>query len=102
MQQAFEDRLMKFKEAMEYLRVSRSTLLRMMEREVIVGHKVGNTWRFWASDVKKCVQRSQPGRAEQGEGIGSLIEAAKEERASAEQAKSFLYHMTTEQGESAL
>lgn len=67
MQQEFEDRLLKFKEVMTYLRVSRSTLLRMMWSGKLTGHKVGNTWRFWMSDVRKCVQGGQGVQSEKPE-----------------------------------
>ncbi len=49
--------LLTFKEAMSYLRVSRSTLLRLMAAEQLVGHKVGNTWRFYGSDLTNCIQQ---------------------------------------------
>lgn len=47
-----EDTLLTFKETMGYLRVSRSTLYRLMWAGEITGHKVGYTWRFWRSDVR--------------------------------------------------
>ncbi len=49
--------ILTFKEAMSYLRVSRSTLLRLMTAGQLVGHKVGNTWRFYISDVQNCIQQ---------------------------------------------
>lgn len=51
------DALFTFKEAMKYLRISRSTLLRLMASGQLVGHKVGNTWRFYISDLKDCIQQ---------------------------------------------
>lgn len=41
-----------FKEAMSLLRVSRSTLYRMMGDGKIVGWKVGVKWRFYLQDIK--------------------------------------------------
>ena len=48
--------LLTFKEAMSYLRVSRSTLYRLMWSGQLTGHKVGSTWRFYREDLKACVQ----------------------------------------------
>ena len=42
-----DDVLLTFKEAMSYLRVSRSTLYRLMWSGQLTGHKVGSTWRFY-------------------------------------------------------
>jgi len=46
-----EPTLLTFKEAMEYLRVSRSTLYRLMWAGQVRGHKVGSTWRFYQQDL---------------------------------------------------
>lgn len=54
-----------FKETMRYLRVSRSTLLRLIASGVVPAHKIGNAWRFYPSEVRASVKR--PVRAEQGE-----------------------------------
>lgn len=57
MQQTVVDEpLMTFKEVMKQLRVARSTLLRMMERGEIRAYKVGNTWRFFPSDVRSSIK----------------------------------------------
>ena len=57
MQQTIVDEsLMKFNEVRKFLRVSRSTLLRMIERREIPAYKVGNTWRFYPNDVKRIVR----------------------------------------------
>lgn len=50
-----EDVLLTFKETMRYLRVSRSTLYRLMWTGHLTGHKVGSTWRFWREDVRQCI-----------------------------------------------
>ena len=52
-----EDILLTFKEAMGYLRVSRSTLYRLMWSGQLTGHKVGSTWRFYREDLRACVGR---------------------------------------------
>ena len=52
-----EDILLTFKEAMSYLRVSRSTLYRLMWSGQLTGHKVGSTWRFYRDDLRACVGR---------------------------------------------
>ena len=49
--------LMKFEEAQRYLRVSRSTLLRLMWAGKITGHKVGGTWRFYVKDVQSLLEQ---------------------------------------------
>jgi excisionase family DNA binding protein len=52
-----DDILLTFKEAMGYLRVSRSTLYRLMWSGQLTGHKVGSTWRFYREDLRACVGR---------------------------------------------
>lgn len=52
-----DDTLLTFKEAMTYLRVSRSTLYRLMWSKQLTGHKVGSTWRFYREDLRACVGR---------------------------------------------
>lgn len=54
-QELMEDSLLKFDEAMAYLRVSRSTLYRLMWAGQLTGHKVGCTWRFYREDLRTCV-----------------------------------------------
>lgn len=60
MQVIQEDVLLTFKEAMNYLRVSRSTLYRLMWSGQLTGHKVGSTWRFYREDLRACVGREVP------------------------------------------
>lgn len=55
-----DDALLTFKEAMGYLRVSRSTLYRLMWSGQLTGHKVGSTWRFYREDLQACVDREVP------------------------------------------
>jgi len=57
MQMIEDDVLLTFKEAMGFLRVSRSTLYRLMWSGQITGHKVGSTWRFYREDLRACVGR---------------------------------------------
>lgn len=47
--------LLTFKEAMDFLRVSRSTLYRLMWSGQVRGHKVGSTWRFYESDLLAAI-----------------------------------------------
>lgn len=54
------DTLLTFKEAMTYLRVSRSTLYRLMWSGQLTGHKVGSTWRFYSEDLRACVGHGVP------------------------------------------
>ncbi len=60
MQMIQDDVLLTFKEAMGYLRVSRSTLYRLMWSGQLTGHKVGSTWRFYREDLRACVEREIP------------------------------------------
>ncbi|GAC1634460.1 MAG: hypothetical protein NVS4B11_36400 [Ktedonobacteraceae bacterium] len=55
-----DDILLTFKEAMGYLRVSRSTLYRLMWSGQLTGHKVGSTWRFYREDLRACVAGDMP------------------------------------------
>ena len=56
MQVIQEDVLFTFKEAMGYLRISRSTLYRLMWSGQLTGHKVGSTWRFSQEELRACVR----------------------------------------------
>jgi excisionase family DNA binding protein len=47
--------LLTFKEAMDFLRVSRSTIYRLMWSGQLCGHKVGSTWRFYEVDLLAAV-----------------------------------------------
>ncbi len=60
MQVIQDDVLLTFKEAMSYLRVSRSTLYRLMWSGQLTGHKVGSTWRFYREDLHACVGSEVP------------------------------------------
>ena len=66
-----EDILLTFKEAMNYLRVSRSTLYRLMWSGQLTGHKVGSTWRFYRDDLRACVGRELPVAAIQAASIAN-------------------------------
>jgi excisionase family DNA binding protein len=63
--------LLTFKEAMHFLRVSRSTIYRLMWSGHLRGYKVGSTWRFYEHDLLAAMAvpseyevagRSGPGR----------------------------------------
>lgn len=47
--------LLTFKEAMDFLRVSRSTIYRLMWAGQLRGYKVGSTWRFYERDLLAAV-----------------------------------------------
>jgi excisionase family DNA binding protein len=47
--------LLTFKEAMDFLRVSRSTIYRLMWAGQLRGYKVGSTWRFYEHDLLAAV-----------------------------------------------
>jgi excisionase family DNA binding protein len=49
------DLLVTFREAMSFLRVSRSTLYRLMWSGKLPGYKVGATWRFYERDLLAMV-----------------------------------------------
>ena len=53
-----EPMLLTFKETMDFLRVSRSTLYRLMWAGQLRGHKVGSTWRFRRQDLLALVADS--------------------------------------------
>lgn len=52
-----EEQLYTFKEAMNYLRVSRATLWRLLKKGTLEGGKVGYTWRFTKAQLQKVVQK---------------------------------------------
>ncbi len=58
---AQEETLLTFKEAMGFLRVSRSTLYRLMWSGQLRGHKVGSTWRFYKQDLRSVVASAPVG-----------------------------------------
>lgn len=58
------EQLLTFKEAMAYLRVSRSTLHRLLSNGQVPGHKVGGTWRFYASELQASVRNVSPSEEE--------------------------------------
>lgn len=58
------DPLLTFKEAMNYLRVSRSTLYRLMWSSRLQGHKVGGTWRFSQTALQAYVGLNDGGNAQ--------------------------------------
>jgi excisionase family DNA binding protein len=60
--------LLTFKEAQDYLRVCRSTLYRLMEKEKLAGYKVGNSWRFYLDDVRACVQTAPLRQVDENQG----------------------------------
>ncbi|MBI3978995.1 MAG: helix-turn-helix domain-containing protein [Chloroflexi bacterium] len=43
-------------ETMDYLRVSRSTIYRLMKAGHLIGHKVGRKWVFYKRDVRALVE----------------------------------------------
>ena len=53
-----DDALLTFKEAMSYLRVSRSKLYLLIASGQLTAYKVGNMWRFYRTDLRACVQRT--------------------------------------------
>lgn len=52
-----EEQLFTFDEAMKYLKVSRSTIYRLMDDGKLTGHKVGVLWRFYKADLDACIER---------------------------------------------
>jgi excisionase family DNA binding protein len=45
-------------EVLKMLRISRSTLNRMIRRGWITGYKVSCTWRFYGRDIKSSLEAS--------------------------------------------
>jgi excisionase family DNA binding protein len=52
-----DEKLFTFKEAMGFLRVSRSTLYRIMWSGELQGQKVGSTWRFYLKDLRAVMRK---------------------------------------------
>ena len=52
------DTLLTFKEAMSYLRISRSTLYRLMWSNQLTGYKVGRAWRFYRNDLQASMRKA--------------------------------------------
>lgn len=59
-----EEVLLTVKEAMEFLRVSQSTIYRMIKRGDLKAHKVGKKWLMYKKDLKEFVERG--GKATEG------------------------------------
>jgi excisionase family DNA binding protein len=51
-----DDKLLTLREAQEYLRASRSTVLRLVERGEIQAHRVGKGLRFYVRDLRMAVK----------------------------------------------
>ena len=51
------DSLLTLKEAMEYLKLSRSTLYKLMEKGEIKGIKIVKVWRFRKEDIESFITR---------------------------------------------
>lgn len=51
-----EEPLLTFKEVMTYLKVSRSTIYRLLASGQLPGYKVGTSWRFHPADCRACVK----------------------------------------------
>ncbi|MBI2098122.1 MAG: helix-turn-helix domain-containing protein [Candidatus Wildermuthbacteria bacterium] len=43
------------KEAQDFLKVSSSTMKRMIKNGIIKAHRVGGTWRIWGDDILMLV-----------------------------------------------
>jgi excisionase family DNA binding protein len=63
--------LLTFKDAKEYLRVSSSTLYRLVQRKDVPASKIGRSWRFrkerliiWLEEQEKKGQRREDGTKE--------------------------------------
>lgn len=56
---AQDDEWLSFKAAMAHLKLSRSTLYRLMWSGHLQGYKVGSTWRFKRSDLDACAISTQ-------------------------------------------
>ena len=55
-----QDILLTFKEAEEFLRVSRATVYRLLWSGRLTGHKVGKGWRFYKADLHKLIAADTP------------------------------------------
>jgi excisionase family DNA binding protein len=52
-------RLFTMSEAMEFLRVSRSTIYRWILRGYLRGQKAGRDWRFYREDVQALLEQAK-------------------------------------------
>ncbi len=43
------------KEAMDFLKISESTIKRMLKNGIITAYKVGGTYRIWGSEILKLI-----------------------------------------------
>jgi len=43
------------KETQDFLKVSESTIKRMLKRGIIKAYRVGGTWRIWGSEILRLV-----------------------------------------------
>ena len=60
MTQTVSSPLFTLKEAMEYLRCSRSTLYRLMWSGQLPRYKIGSTMRFYKTDLDGCIKWTPP------------------------------------------
>lgn len=52
-----QEALLTIQEAAEFLRMSRSTIYRMVKRGDLKAHKVGKKWLIYMKDLKELVER---------------------------------------------
>jgi putative molybdopterin biosynthesis protein len=64
METSKEDGFLTLKETTEFLRVSRSTVYRLLERGELPGYKISKRWKFGQKDLREFVaaRRVSPGR----------------------------------------
>lgn len=54
-----EDEVMDLKEAMEFLKIGRTTLLKLAQEGKVPGQKVGNQWRFSRQALLEWLKNGQ-------------------------------------------
>jgi excisionase family DNA binding protein len=59
-QETRDDALMTIREAADYLRCSRATVFRFLQRGQLIGFKVGQKTVVYARDVKQLVRAREP------------------------------------------
>jgi excisionase family DNA binding protein len=52
-----------FKELTSYLKMPRSTLYRLVQRNELPGHKLGRSWRFDRDEIDRWIKGGAPKKA---------------------------------------
>jgi excisionase family DNA binding protein len=54
-----DELMLTFREAQDFLRISATTMYRLLASGVLKGHKIGTKWRFYLKDLRVLVHPAE-------------------------------------------